>query len=87
MFPFTHDEYRLFSLSSGTVTNDSDYINCDDAECVYLACFQKQCCVGKKPLNIDSSMLFHHLVVLVERTPDISIYFQYELVPILTALF
>ena len=41
-----------------------------------LICLQKQCCVGKKQLNIDSNTLFHRLIVLVERTADIPRYFE-----------
>ena len=52
-----------------------------------LICLQKQCCVGKKPLNIDSNTLFHRLIVLVERTADIPRCFEYELSPVPSSLF
>jgi len=70
-------------MSCGATANDSDGINCDDADAVgtetlvgfneirwgeihmkksnqvkTLICLQKQCCVGKKPLNIYSNTRF-----------------------------
>ena len=52
-----------------------------------LICLQKQFCVGKNPLNIYSNTLFHRLVVLVERSADIPLYFEYDLSPVPSSLF
>ena len=40
-----------------------------------------------KHIHIEPSVLFTRLVVLIERSPDVNTYFNYELTPIPTALF
>ena len=52
-----------------------------------LISLQKGVAVGKKEIFMHSTHLFNRLIVLVERTNEMALYFSYELTPLPASLF
>lgn len=52
-----------------------------------LAHLSNSCVIGNEQLHVDANRLFHRLVILGERSLDITVYFRYELTQYPTSLF
>ena len=110
--PFSKQQPKLYSLSTGYTSEESDDINCDKAEEIRfnihkdldcksldeaknsskkqvktLKSLKKGISIDNQTVFIDPSILFNRLTILMQRTENISHYFQYDLTPLPTSLF
>ena len=110
--PFICQDSRLRCIFTGAVADESDGIDCDDAEHIgmkiqqdldnlavnksvvkrskqvkSLAVLRPGVQVNSVTIHVNPTVLFQRLIMLIERSEDMTSYFEYELTPEPTSLF